>query len=190
MEAIDLLTSRTSSGAFAEPGPDDSQLATILKAAVRAPDHGRVRPWRFLVIRGAARSAFAEVMVEALKKRDPEATPPLLDKEREKPMRAPLIVAVVAAIQKDHPKIPAVEQLLAAGAAAHNIMLAANALGFAAAWKTGEPAYDPTIKKALGVGADDQIVGYMYLGSPKPEAAKPPSPDAAKFVTEWTQPAA
>ena len=188
MDAIELLTTRTSTGAFAEPGPDDVQLATIFRAAMKAPDHGRIRPWRFIVIRGDARHAFADVMVQAMKRRDPTATEPLLEKEREKPLRAPVIVAVATQIQKDHPKIPAVEQLLAAGSAAHNIMLAANALGFGAAWKTGDVAYDTSVKKALGLTSEDQIIGFMYLGSKKPEAPRPSPPDAAKFVTEWTGP--
>ena len=158
--------------------------------ALRAPDHGKLRPWRFVLIRGAAREKFGDVLVETLKAREPGVSDAVLQKEREKPMRAPLIVAVVATVQKDHPKIPEIEQILSGGAAAQNVMLAANAQGFGAQWKTGAPTYDPKVKAALGLKATDEIIGFMYLGT----AAGPVMPgkpfDRSQHIVEWTGAAA
>jgi nitroreductase len=184
MDAIDALTTRRSPAQFAEPAPDDETLAEILRAAIRAPDHGKLRPWRFIVLRGDARKRFGDVMVEAMKRREPDVPANMLEREREKPLRAPLIVVLAAAIKEGH-KIPVVEQLLAAGAAAQNIMLAAHALGFGAAWKTGAPAYDNFVKETLGLTPSDAIVGFLYLGTPATMPAALPQPELSSFVRNW-----
>jgi nitroreductase len=184
MEAIDALTSRRSPNQLTDPAPDQAALDAILGAAMRAPDHGKLKPWRFLVLRGDARQRLGEVMAEAMKRREPDAPANMLEREREKPLRAPLIVVLAAALKEGH-KIPVIEQLMAAGAAAQNVMLAAHAMGFAAAWKTGAPAYDAYVKEALGLAPSDAIVGFLYLGT----AAAPPSPlppsELANFVRVW-----
>ena len=184
MDAIDALTTRRSPAQFAEPAPDDESLAEILRAAMRAPDHGKLKPWRFIVLRGDARKRFGDVMAEAMKKREPDAPANMLEREREKPLRAPLIVVLAAAIQEGH-KIPVVEQLLAAGAAAQNIMVAAHALGFGAAWKTGAPAYDSFVKEALGLAPSDAIVGFLYLGTPAAAPAKLPQAELSAYLRHW-----
>jgi len=184
MEAIDALTSRRSPNQFTEPAPDQAALDAILRAAMRAPDHGKLKPWRFLVLRGDARQRLGEVMAEAMKRREPDAPANMLEREREKPLRAPLIVVLAAALKEDH-KIPVIEQLMAAGAAAQNVMLAAHAMGFGAAWKTGAPAYDAYVKEALGLASSDAIVGFLYLGTPAaPPSALPPN-ELADFVRAW-----
>src|SRR5271156_1126940 len=111
MEAIDALTSRRSPAQFTEPAPDEAALEAILRAAMRAPDHGKLKPWRFLVLRGEGRRRFGDVMAEAMKRREPEAPANLIEREREKPLRAPLIVVLAAALKEGH-KIPIIEQLL------------------------------------------------------------------------------
>jgi nitroreductase len=184
MDAIDALTTRRSAVQFAEPAPDDETLAQILGAALRAPDHGKLKPWRFIVLRGDARKRFGDVMVEAMKRREPDVPANILEREREKPLRAPLIVVLAAAIQEGH-KIPVVEQLLSAGAAAQNIMVAAHALGYGAAWKTGAPAYDNFVKEALGLTPSDAIVGFLYLGMPATMPAALPRPELSPFVRNW-----
>ncbi len=184
MEAIEALTSRRSPARFSEPAPDDTALDTMLQAAMRAPDHGKLKPWRFIVLRGEARKRFGDVMAEAMKRREPDAPPNMIEREREKPLRAPLIVVLAAAIKEGH-KIPVIEQLLAAGAAAQNVMLAAHALGFAAAWKTGAPAYDNYVKEALGLTPADAIIGFLYLGTPAAPPAALPTPALADFVRSW-----
>lgn len=184
MEAIEALTSRRSPAQFTEPAPDDDALQSILRAAMRAPDHGKLKPWRFIVLRGEARKRFGDVMAEAMKRREPEAPANMLEREREKPLRAPLIVVLAAAIKEGH-KIPVIEQLLAAGAAAQNVMVAAHALGFAAAWKTGAPAYDNYVKETLGLAPTDAIVGFLYLGTPAAAPASVPPAELANYVRSW-----
>ena len=188
MDAMTLLLTRESAARLQEPAPSEEALALILKSAVRAPDHGRLRPWRFAIIQGAARERFGDVLAASLKDGQPGATPEMLERERKKPLRAPAIVVVAAHLSPG--KIPEIEQILSAGAAAQNIMLAAHALGYGAMWKTGAPAYDPLVKRALGLDEGDAIVGFIYLGTRA--AASPltarPSPD--DFVTTWTGKAA
>jgi nitroreductase len=185
MDAMQLLHGRESAAKLQEPAPGDAELAAIVQAAMRAPDHGRLRPWRFIAIRGPALERFGALLADVLKARMPDAPADSLARERAKALRAPLIVAVAARIQ-DNGKIPQVEQLLSAGAAAQNIMLAANALGYGAMWKTGDPAYDPNVKQALGLSEHDAIVGFIYLGtsSGAPRPAQP-RPAVGDFLVEW-----
>jgi len=141
----------------------------MFACAARAPDHGRLRPWRFVVVRGEARGRFGELLADHLRRSHAQVSEEVLQRERLKAFRAPRIV-VVAAHCNPAVKIPVIEQTLSAGAAAHALMLAAFALGFNAMWKTGGPAYDPLVKGALGLGPDDAIVGFLYLGT-EPERA-------------------
>ncbi len=184
MDALELLLERNSAVRLQEPGPDARALDTMFQSAVRAPDHGRLHPWRFIVIAGAERERFGEAMARLLLARQPDAPTEVLDRERSKPLRAPIIVVVAARIQA-HAKIPAVEQLLSAGAAAQNIMLAAHALGYGAMWKTGAPAYDPEVKRMLGLDRDDAIVGFLYIGTRAAAGPASHRPEAKDFVTSW-----
>jgi len=164
MDAVEALMGRVSPAQLMEPGPDAAQLETLLAAATRAPDHGRMQPWRFLIIEGEARVRLGEVMALSLKRREPDAPAGKLDAERKKPMRAPLVLVVAAAV-KENPKVPGIEQIVAAGAAAQNMLVAAHALGLGGFWRTGATAYDPEVKRALGFADQDAIVGFIYLGS-------------------------
>ncbi len=184
MDAMDLLLSRHSATRLAPPGPDQGALDAILSAGLRAPDHGRLRPWRFVVIPEARREAFGELLARSLRAREPGASAEECARERGKALRAPLIVVAAARLRRDH-KIPELEQLLAAGAAAENVMLAAQALGFGAMWKTGAPAYDAAVKQALGLDADDAIVGFLYIGTPAGEPSPAPRPGLAAHVALW-----
>jgi nitroreductase len=188
MDALEALLTRRSPGRLTDPAPDDAALKTMLDAAMRAPDHGRLRPWRFIVLRGEARARLGDLMAEAMRRREPDMPAPALEKERAKPLRAPLIVVVAASLVEGH-KIPAVEQLLAAGAAAQNLQLAAHALGFGTVWRTGAPAYDPYVKQSLGLDAADAIIGFMYLGTPVVESTEGKreikAPDQSQLVRDW-----
>jgi nitroreductase len=184
MDAIDLLTTRSSNGKLGDPAPDDETLRLALQAAARAPDHALLRPWRFLVIRGDARARLGRVMRDALSHRQPDASTEALDKEQNKPLRAPLLIVVAARIQ-DSPKAPAIEQILSAGAAAQNMLLALHARGFAGMWRTGPAAYDAHVKQALGLEPKDAIVGFIYAGTPRVEAPAIPRPAPEQFVREW-----
>jgi len=184
---LDRLQARASIPArqLAEPAPNDTQLEQILRCGLSAPDHAKLRPWRFIIVRGDARQALADVMVEAATQRSPDISTSKLDSVREKPMRSPLIVIIVATITPDHPKTPEVEQILSAGAAAQQIQLGATALGFGSVWLTGSNAYDPHIKRALGVEPQDAIVGFIYMGTPITEQPTRARPDLAAHVSEW-----
>ncbi|MGH8298274.1 MAG: nitroreductase family protein [Steroidobacteraceae bacterium] len=187
MQAIDALLKRRSAKSLTDPAPDDGALELLLESAARAPDHGRLRPWRFIVIRGAARERLGELMADQLRRVQPATSPESLQRERQKALRAPLII-VVAAVYNASAKIPAIEQILSAGAAAQNMMLAATALGFGSMWKTGGAAYDDTVKAALGLEAKDAIVGFVYLGTAPADAL--PSPARAQWqdkVSYWRE---
>ena len=184
MDAIEALLTRRSPVQLKEPAPAGAALDSILRAGIHAPDHGKLRPWRFILLKGEARSRFGEILAEALRRRETAAPAPLLEKERQKPLRAPLIV-VVAASPIESRKVPDIEQILAAGAAAQNMQLAAHALGFGALWRTGAPAYDSYVKETLGLKHSDSIVGFMYLGTSAAAPPPLPEPDLAQFVRDW-----
>jgi nitroreductase len=163
MDAIEALITRSSAKTYGELPPTQEHLAVILQAAVRAPDHGRLRPWRFMLIEGDQRRKFGELLAASALRRAPGLAESDLQRERGKALRAPLII-VVACRAVPGTKVPVIEQILAAGAAAQNILLALHNFGYAAAWKTGEAAYDAEVKKALGFAVDDHIVGFIYTG--------------------------
>jgi nitroreductase len=186
MDAIEALTTRRSPAKLVEPAPPEDLLKLMLRAGARAPDHGRLRPWRFIVLRGAARERFGEVMAQCLKARVPDIAAEVLEREKQKPLRAPVVVVVAAMLQPEH-KIPVIEQIIAGGAAAQNVLVAAHALGFGGMWRTGDSAYDDRVKDALGLKPEDAIIGYLYLGTPAGRVLIPPDePDPASFVREWT----
>lgn len=163
MELLAGIESRTSALKLSAPGPTRGHIEQIIHAGARAPDHGRLRPWRFIVLEGDARARLGDAMANVLKRKFPEAQPAQLDAERGKPMRAPTIIVVAAKITRS--KIPEIEQVIAVGAAAQNMFLAANALGYGAMWKTGGVAYDAAIKTMLGLAPEDHIVALLYLGA-------------------------
>jgi nitroreductase len=163
MDAIEALTSRSTAKSFGDMTPTRDHLDTILRAAVRAPDHGRLRPWRFMLIEGENRAKFGDILVASALRRSPNLSAGDLQRERDKAKRAPVIIVVVCRIVPGT-KIPAIEQLMAVGAATQNILLGLHNFGYASAWKTGEAAYDTEVKKALGLNADDHIVAFVYAG--------------------------
>lgn len=184
MDALELLLGRDSAVRLQEPGPGDEALDVIFQSALRAPDHGRLRPWRFVVIPRDKRPRFGDLLAESLRSRQPDATREMLERERHKALRAPVIV-VVAARARPNDKIPEVEQIISAGAAAQNIMLAAHAQGYGAMWRTGQPAYDAGVKQALGLEPTDAIIGFIYIGTRVGGSSPLARPVAAEFVTTW-----
>lgn len=163
MDAIEALLTRSTAKSYGDIRPSDAHLGIALEAAVRAPDHGRLRPWRFMLIEGEQRRRFGELLAASARRRTPALSDGDLQRERDKAMRAPLII-VVACCVVPGTKVPAIEQVLAAGAAAQNLLLALHAQGYGSAWKTGEAAYDPELKKALGFSVDDHLVAFVYTG--------------------------
>jgi nitroreductase len=184
MDALELMLGRESALKLEAPGPSAEELDRIFASAVRAPDHGRLRPWQFVVIPEARREAFGGLMADCLKRMNPSVSDTELQRERSKAFRAPVIVAVAAKVRKGH-KIPEIEQIASASAAAQTIMLAAPALGYGAVWKTGAPAYDPAVKTALGLAEDDDIIGFLYIGTRAGGSSPIPRPEARDFVSVW-----
>jgi len=171
---------------MAEPGPDHEQLKQILGPAMGAPDHGRIQPYRFISIRGDARHELSRVFGEACQRRDPYVTPEYLKKQQDKPLRAPLIVVVVASLIESQ-KIPEIEQMLCAGAVAHNILLGANAMGFGSIWLTGDNAYDDGVCQALGLANNEKIIGFIYLGSGTGKPNPREQPNVEGKLSEWAR---
>lgn len=163
MELLEGIQSRTSPLKLAAPAPSAAQLEQIVRAGTRAPDHGRLRPWRFTVFEGEAREKLGNAMADCLRSRVPNSPQEHLDAERGKAMRAPVVIVVGAKISKG--KIPEIEQVGAVAAAAQNMLLAAHALGYGAMWKTGAAAYDPNVKALCGLAPEDHIVAIVYLGT-------------------------
>jgi nitroreductase len=167
------------------PGPEDAQIAAAVELALRAPDHGRLQPWRYRLIRGPARERFAELLVQRALARDPATPAPQLDKLRNRPMQAPLVIVLSAQLRSD-PKVPEIEQLLAAGAAAMNLLNAFHLQGFGAIWLTGPSTYDAALAAALGCRVDERLLGFMYVGTISAQVPGAPTRAArTPFVEEW-----
>ncbi len=184
MDALDLLLNRVSVPRLVAPGPDAGQRELLFRAALRAPDHAQLRPWRFLTVEGEALTQLGELFAQGLLATNPEAEAPALDKARAMPLRAPLLVVVIARLQA-HPKVPEQEQLLAAGCAAHGLLLAAHAQGIGAVWRTGELAYNATVASGLGLARDERIIGFLYLGTAERELRTAPQLSLDDFVRAW-----
>jgi nitroreductase len=184
---IDMLLSRASVSPrlLAEPGPSEAQLGLMLDAALRAPDHGNLKPARFILVRGEARQRFGHLLAEALLKREPDAPEATIEKLRSWPSVPPLLIAVAAKIRTGH-KIPEIEQILSAGAAAMNLLNAAHALGFTGMWVTGPSAYDPVVMRAMGLDEGDKLLGFIGIGTPaNPTRPAPRKVDRQAYVSEW-----
>jgi nitroreductase len=186
-ETLKLLATRRSAkvALLTEPGPTPGELETILTIAARVPDHKRLVPWRFIVFEGEARRRFGEILAETLAHEEADAPSSVrLETERQRFLRAPLVVAVVSSVT-DTRGAPEWEQILSAGAAAFNLCLAAKAHGFGTAWITEWYAYSPGVAKALGLAAGERVAGFVYVGTepePQPDRERP---ELAKVVSRW-----
>ncbi|HEX4295696.1 MAG TPA: nitroreductase [Rhizomicrobium sp.] len=183
--AIDLLLTRRSGSAKAMtgPGPDAQELRTILTAAARAPDHGKLFPWRFILFEGDARARFGEVLAECLKASE-ETTEERLAMERARFLRAPVIVAVISRVREGIP-IPVWEQELSAGAVCQTMLIAATALGFVANWLTEWPAFNPRVAERLGLEAGERVAGFVYIGKSAQPLEERVRPDLDKIVSRF-----
>lgn len=184
---IDYLLSRRSVKFVQAPGPDDKELAQILQSAMSAPDHGRLRPWRFKVLRGDAIQKLADLAITATRAAGLELTPAKEASTRRWLDQVPVLLAVGCFLDHSNTKIPEQERVLATGAAVTNILNASHMLGYSAYWSTGLGTYVDDVAEALGFDAlDCRFMGYVSLGTPI--RALPPleRPDHNDFVSEWT----
>jgi nitroreductase len=181
MDALTALQTRTAAPRLVAPAPAAAELEQVLKAGLRAPDHGMLRPWRFLVVEGeAALAKLGELFVAA---RQPQGEDQI-KKLREAPLRAPMVIIAVATIRNPE-QIPALEQILSAGAAVQNMSVALHALGYGSIWRTGGVCYDERVNLALGLATTDQIVGYLYVGTPTFRERPVPELQISDFVQRW-----
>jgi nitroreductase len=185
--SLDVLNQRRSvpSRQLGEPGPSDAQLRELLTAAIRVPDHGKLAPWRLVLIRGDARAKLGNALAEMHLRHEPGAPPAVIEKDRNRYSYAPVIVAVVARIEEHHPKVPAQEQLLSAGLVAYNLLLGAEALGFGAQWLTGWAAYDREAADLFGLAANERIVAFVHIGTAREEAPERTRPALDSILSEW-----
>src|SRR5579885_2173486 len=186
MQPYDFLVARRSTPArqLGEPGPDATQLQRLLAAAIRVPDHGKLAPWRLLLIRGEARRQLGAALAELHRRKDPAVAAAQLDKDRERFAFAPLAIAVIARLAPDHPKIPLQEQLLSAGCVAYNLLLGAQTLGYGAQWLTGWAAYDREAAALLGLAEEERVIGFVHIGTVLKPATEGPRPALAEVVRE------
>lgn len=189
MDALAALHQRVSQSKLVGPAPEAKQLDDLFRAAGRAADHGNLQPWRFLIIEGQGLVKLGELFARIAAEKKADITQPELDRFKSMTLRAPMIIVVIAKCRQ-HAKIPQVEQLISAGAAAQNILNASFALGLGAIWRTGEMAYDDAVKQALGLvknnELDEQIVGFIYIGTPVVVAHSPRDLPVNEFFSAWT----
>lgn len=176
MDALQALHQRVSVPRLSEPAPKGDILANIQRAAFRAADHARMRPWRFLIIEGEGRQALGELFVRSEEQQGAELSDKARQRIAERPLRAPMVMVVIAS-PKENPKVPEFEQWLSAGAAAQNMITAAYAQGVGAVWRTGDYAYDPSVMAGLGLSDAERIIGFLYLGTV--QIAPPEAPETA-----------
>jgi len=175
MDVFDAIHNRHSIKKV-KPDPVSRELIEkLLDAAVQAPNHYKVRPWRFVVLMGEGRNRLGEAMAASTAEYHPEYPPEALDKCRTTPLQAPVVIAV-GVDQPTEPKVLEIENICAAAAATENLLLAAHALGLGAKWRTGEWARDPNIKEFLGFQPDQHIIGFIYIGYPEFTADFPTRP--------------
>lgn len=192
---LGLLRARRSVGRLQPEQPPRALVARVIEAATWAPNHHLTEPWRFVVLAGEARVALGDVMAHALRERlpDPESAQAaaLLAKERAKPLRAPVLIAV-AVVPSPDPRVVEVEEVAAGAAGVQNMLLAAEALGLGAMWRTGDAAYDPAVKRFLGWPEEAHLLAFVYLGFPAMPHGRPHETDASKYTTwrGWEEPAA
>lgn len=166
------------------PGPDAAQLRRILEAAMRVPDHGKLAPWRFVIIESVRRDAFAELLKDAYRAEKPEAGRLELESMEQFARQAPVMIAVLST-PVENSKIPAWEQQLSAGAACMNLLLATHAEGFVGSWLTGWPSYNGEVLASLGGAPQDRIAGFLFLGSPGRPLEERPRPAYEAVVSTW-----
>lgn len=184
MDAMFALENRVSCGKLKAPAPTQDQRKHLYKAALRAADHGSLRPWRFLEIEGEGLDELGKVFERAAISDDPELTEVQRERFRRMPTRAPLILAAIAACI-EHPKVPVWEQVVTTGAAVQNLITAAFVNGVGAYWRTGAMVEHPEVKKALGLTESERLVGFIYMGEPMIPLKPVPADDPADYFQPW-----
>lgn len=184
MDILEQLLSRQSHNKLTEPGPTDEQLEVMFKAALRAPDHALLKPWRYRIYSGHGRERLAEYFVQAAKQSSPDISAEKLTKVRAKPMRAPMVI-VASVCVTEHPKVPEIEQVLSGGASVQNLLMAAHFQGVGAIWRTGEIAFNQHFMNLLGCAENEKIIGFIYLGKEIGERRPLKLAEISDYVTRF-----
>ncbi len=184
MIASEALQNRVSCSRLTAPAPSHIQQQALFLAAQRAADHGHLRPWRFLTIESEGLNKLGDLFLAAALKNDSELSEPLQEKFRAMPNRAPMVVVVIVKHQA-HPKVPKLEQTMSAAAAAQNIITAAFAEGLGAMWRTGAMATSKHVAEGLGLADHEQIIGFIYLGTPVKPLILPKIQPVETLVSAW-----
>lgn len=174
---------------LADPVPSPEQLAILMRAAAAAPDHKLLRPVRFLIIPGSQRAALSDAFRAAKLERDPSSSAEDLERAGEKAFRGPLLMAVVLRVMRDHPRVSISDQMITAGAAVENVLLAASALGFSGCLRSGSSATSRKVRETLGLAADEDLAAFLMIGTPM----KPPRPredETDGLLSVWVGPCA
>jgi nitroreductase len=184
---LSLLQQRHSVPArqLGEPAPDEIQLHALLEAAIRVPDHGKLEPFRLILLRGTAKLAFGERLATLSFRLHADLPESKREKERTRYVFAPLVVAVISRVDPSS-KVPVIEQQLSAGCVAYNLLLGAEALGYGAQWLTGWAAYDGEVAGILGLAENEHVIGYVHIGTPQIDVPDRDRPALADVLSTWS----
>ncbi len=181
------LHSRVSVGELVDPAPTPAQRDAIFRAALRAPDHGQLRPWRFLLVEGEQRDVVGQILADVEARCDESLTDSQRAKAAARLLRAPLVLLVVVHLTP-HAKVPDIEQVMSTACAVQNMLVAAHALGVGAMWRSGMVTYEPLLAERLGLAADERLLGFLYLGTPKGALRMAPDLSVDNFFAPWKSP--
>lgn len=180
-----LLARRSAKAADMTGGPTQSELERILHAGTRAPDHGRLAPFRFIVIPDAARQKFADVLAAAARESDPKISEPEVERAAAKAFEGPCIIALIGRIDPAHPKIPASDQWLTVGCVLENTLLAAGEMGYAVAIRSGRALETAAVKSAFGLSDIEHFTAFLVIGKASAFPPEKPKPELARLLTVW-----
>lgn len=186
---VDFLLTRNSAPIpeLREPAPSDAEIETMLRAATRVPDHGRLEPWRFILYRGDSRIEVGKKLADLAERREGPLAEGRRNQELSRFSRAPLVIGVVSS-PKDHAKIPQWEMFLSGAAAAMNLVIAANAMGYGTNWITNWYSDSEEGRALLGLAPHERVVGFIHIGSYEGQAPERPRPDVSTLYTDYSGP--
>ena len=184
METLEAIQTRNSVPLLTDPAPTSEEMSEVYKGALRAPDHARLRPWKFIEVRGDSRDKLAKIFIDTATALNSDLSENEISKLRKAPHRAPMVIILAANI-KEHPKVPEIEQIISLGAAAQNILLGIHEIGYSAVWRTGNMAFNPEITKFLGLEENFKIIGYLYVGTSTGKEKPIPELEIQDFLEVW-----
>ena len=184
METLEAIQTRNSVPLLTDPAPTSEEMSEVYKGALRAPDHARLRPWKFIEVRGDSRDKLAKIFIDTATALNSDLSENEISKLEKAPHRAPMVIILAANI-KEHPKVPEIEQIISLGAAAQNILLGIHEIGYSAVWRTGKMAFNPEITKFLGLEENFKIIGYLYVGTSTGKEKPIPELEIQDFLEVW-----